>query len=68
MDAKPLPGNLEVRVEDNAVILEPGPVHGVRGFTLYLTRSEATSLGHRLISAAVGLLPPTTSNKERSNG
>ena len=59
-DRPALPANLEVTTRDGEVIMEPGPVHGTRGFTVHLSRRAALDLGHRLISAAVDLLPQTT--------
>jgi hypothetical protein len=51
---------LEVRTESDMVILEPPPVHSVRGFSVYLTPQQAMKLGHKLIGAGTRALPPTT--------
>ena len=59
-DRPAIPGRCEVRTEGGLVLLEPQEVHGVKGFTVYLTREAADNLGHRLIRAAVQLRQPTT--------
>lgn len=50
---------LEVRADADMVIMEPPPIYGVRGFSVYLTSEQAKKLGYKLISAAVKALPPT---------
>lgn len=50
---------IDVRVEGPVIIMEPPEVHGVHGFSVYLTSEQAKKLGYKLISAAVKALPPT---------
>jgi hypothetical protein len=52
--------SLTVRSEDGMVLIEPGPVHGICGFTMILSQDRAKSLGYELIAAATRLLPATT--------
>ena len=61
-DRPALPANLEVRTEDGQIVIEPGEVHGTKGFSLYLSSDSAKALAYRLIGAATKLLPPTTKN------
>lgn len=54
---------LETRWEDGRVIIEPPPVHGVRGFTLSLSPDAAKKLGYRLVSESIHALSPTCGGK-----
>ncbi len=51
---------IEVRVEDDTVLIEPPEIYGVRGFEIRLTPDRARRLGHSLISAATQDMPATT--------
>lgn len=46
---------IEVRVDQGEVVIEPPEIHGVRGFEIRLTPARARSLAGSLISAAVGV-------------